>query len=115
MALADPPSGDVLGRDWRAVTTALHSSQSEHRGDSATATWRIWERFCASAGVRADFHDVPGDPVPILLLFAHRFRTGRIPPSNWPVQSCTVEDAVRQVAQAFIQLGAVDPSHVDEV
>ena len=109
MEIADPQSRDVLGSDWRAVTTALHSSQSAHRCDSATATWRIWERFCTTTGVRTDLQDVPGDPVPILLLFAHRYRTGRIAPSARPVRSRTVEDAVRHVAQTFTRVGAVDP------
>ncbi|KAI2505100.1 hypothetical protein MHU86_9288 [Fragilaria crotonensis] len=37
------------------------------------------------------------------------YRTGRIAPSDRPVRSRTVEDAVRHVAQAFTRVGAVDP------
>ena len=109
MDVADPADRDALGRDWRAVTEALRSSQSAHRCDSASATWRIWERFCTSSGVRSDLDDVPGDRVPLLLLFAHQYRTGRIAPSERAVRSRTVEDAVRHVAQTFTRVGAVDP------
>ncbi|KAI2491001.1 hypothetical protein MHU86_23569 [Fragilaria crotonensis] len=76
----------------------------------ASATWRIWERFCIDSGIRTDLRDIPGDHVPNLLLFAHQYRTGRIAPSDRPVRSRTVEDAVRHVAhQAFTRVGAVDP------
>ena len=109
MAIADPRSRDVLGSDWRAITTALHSNQSPHRCASASATWRIWERFCVASGIRPNLRDIPGDHVPILLLFAHQYGTGRIAPSARPVRSRTVEDAVRHVAQAFTRVGAVDP------
>ena len=64
-------------------------------------TWAIWAQFCASLHVRPDLRDVPGDPVPLLLLFAHRYRTGAISPSVRRVRSRTVEDAVRHVAQTL--------------
>jgi hypothetical protein len=107
--VADHGSRDALGGDWRTITAALRSSQSPHRCDSATATWRIWETFCARSNIRSDLQDIPGDPVPILLLFAQQYRTGRIAPSEKGVRSRTVEDAVRHVAQAFTRVGAVDP------
>ncbi|KAI2500158.1 hypothetical protein MHU86_14302 [Fragilaria crotonensis] len=43
------------------------------------------------------------------MLFAQQYRAGRIAPSDRPVRSRTVEDAVRQVAQAFTRVGADDP------
>jgi hypothetical protein len=107
--VADPGSRDALGCDWRAVTAALHANQSTHRCDSASATWRLWEGFCTRSNIRPDLQDVPGDPVPILLLFAQQYRTGRIAPSERAVRSRTVEDAVRHVAQTFTRVGAVDP------
>ena len=109
VAVADPAARDVLGSDWRAVTTALHASQSAHRGDSASTTWRIWAALCAQSGIRADLQDVPGDPVPVLLLFAHQYRVGCISSSNGAVRSRTAEDAVCHVAQTFTRLGAADP------
>ena len=109
MAVADRAARKALGSNWRAVTEVLRASQSAHRCNCASATWRIWERFCPESGVRPDLADVPGDRVPILLLFAHRYLTGRIVPREWTVRSRTVEDAIRHVAQTFTRVGAVDP------
>jgi hypothetical protein len=50
-----------------------------------------------------------GDPVPLFLLFAHQYRTGCISPSDRTVRSCTVEDEIRNVAQAFSRVGSMDP------
>ena len=82
---------------------------SEHRRSSSASTGRVWAKFCDDNGLCTDLRDVPCDPVPILLLFAYQYRTGRISPSVRPVRSRTVEEAVRQVAQAFTRVGALDP------
>ena len=47
--------------------------------------------------------------MPLLLLFAQRYRTGAIAPGRHPVRSRTVEDAVRAIGQAYAQLGSPDP------
>ena len=49
------------------------------------------------------------DPVPILQLYARRYRTGAIAPSQREVKSRTVEQALRAVGQTFASLGANDP------
>ena len=59
--------------------------------------------------MRPDLTDFPGNPIPVLLLFAHQYRTGRIAPSERRVRSRTVEDALRHVAQAFARVGGNDP------
>ena len=109
MDRVDPPGRHSISRDWLAITAALHSSHSPHRHASSGTTWRVWQRFCTATNVHSDLADVPGDPIPILLLFAHRYRTGTIAPGDRPVRSRTVEDAVRHVAQAFTRVGASDP------
>ncbi|KAI2502175.1 hypothetical protein MHU86_12311 [Fragilaria crotonensis] len=105
----NPGTRDALRRDWSAVTTTLDAHQSAHRNAATATTAGVWERFCTNHGLRTDLLDVPGDLVPVLLLFAQQYRTGRISPSDRPVRSRTVEDAVRQVAQAFTRVGANDP------
>ena len=72
---------------------------------------RIWTCSREVSGIHPDLQDVPSDPVPILLLFAHQYCTGCIAPGDRPaVRSRTVEDAVRQhVAQAFTRVGTIDP------
>jgi hypothetical protein len=107
--LADAAGQHDIRRDWGAITAALHSHQSAHRHASASTTWQVWERFCAVTGVRPDLHDVRADPIPILLLFAQRYRSGAIAPGAKPVRARTVEDALRHVAQAFARVGSADP------
>jgi hypothetical protein len=48
------------------------------------------------------------DPDPVLQVFAHRYRDGRIIPRNNDVRSDTVSYAVRAVGQKFARLGAID-------
>ena len=50
-----------------------------------------------------------GDTVPLLQLFAHRYRVGTLAPSGQPVRARTVEDAVRAVGQAYARMGTPDP------
>ena len=50
-----------------------------------------------------------GDPVPLLQLFAQRYRSGALSPSGLAVRSRTVEDAQRSVGQTYAALGAPDP------
>ena len=109
MDTADPPERDALCRDWFSITAALAARHSPNRQASSTSAWQTWERFCSTVGRRADLLDVPGDTVPMLMLFAYRYRTGAIAPSDRPVRSRTVEEAVRQVAQAFTRVGSPDP------
>ena len=49
------------------------------------------------------------DPVALLQVFAHRYRTGTIAPKQKPVRSRTVEDALRSVGLMFAGLGQPDP------
>lgn len=49
------------------------------------------------------------DPIPLLLLFAQRYRTGSVSPGRLPVRSRTVEDAVCAVGQAYARMGTPDP------
>ena len=49
------------------------------------------------------------DPIHLLQVFAHRYRTGAIAPSGRPVRARTVEGAVRAVGQTMAGMGAPDP------
>lgn len=103
-----PPDTNAL------LTGALFKKQptigrvSRQRAASADASWRLWEAFCATLGVDPR-HLGSTDPVPLLQLFAHRYRTGSIAPGRNPVRSRTVEDAVRAVGQACARMWAPDP------
>lgn len=47
--------------------------------------------------------------MPLLQIFAHRYRIGQVAPSGSPVRSRTVEAALRSVGQTFASLGQRDP------
>jgi len=47
--------------------------------------------------------------MPILQIFAHRYRLGSLAPSGSPVKARTVEAALRAVGQTFSILGQADP------
>ena len=47
--------------------------------------------------------------VPLLQVFAQRLRTGALAPNGNPIRARTVEDYVRHVGQAFLNVGAEDP------
>jgi hypothetical protein len=67
----------------------------------------LWEKFTLESNLDPFLRNC-SDPVPIVQVFAQRYRDGRIAPKGNPVRSGTVEDAVRAVGQAFTHLGAPD-------
>jgi hypothetical protein len=78
------------------------------RAASNDAAWLIWERFCNKLTVDPWLTDNI-DPIPLLQVFAKRYRTGDIAPRQRPVKSSTVEGALCAVGQTFAGLGAQDP------
>jgi hypothetical protein len=95
------------------VAQGVHRS----RATSSDTHWSTWVQFCADLQVDPTLADVR-DPVPVLQVFALRYRTGTCSPSKLPVRSRTVEDALRSVGQTFACLGSPDPrlsspGHVD--
>jgi hypothetical protein len=46
------------------------------------------------------------DPIPILQVFGHRYRDGRLAARKKPVRARTVEDALCAVGQAFARVGS---------
>ena len=49
------------------------------------------------------------DKVPVLRVFAHRLRDGRLSRSGQPIRAAHVRDEVLHVAKTFAELGAPDP------
>jgi hypothetical protein len=67
----------------------------------------LWEKFTLESNLDP-FLRTCSDPVPIIQVFAQRYRDGRIAPKGNPVRSGTVEDTVRALGQAFTHLGGPD-------
>jgi hypothetical protein len=94
--------------ELRLIKEVTAAGIAAKRQYSANTSWNVWVHFCQ------DLHCDPylsslDDPIPLLQLFAHRYRTGALAPSGSPVKSRTVEDALRAVGQTFSTLGCANP------
>lgn len=97
-----------MRRDFRAVQTAVASGVVPSRSKAADHAWARWLTFCSKLAIDPLLSSVQ-DAVPILQLFGHGHRTGKLAPNGNPVRSRTVEDTIRHVAQSFASMGANDP------
>jgi hypothetical protein len=70
--------------------------------------WKLWCEFCFALN-QDKFLSTNRDPIPLLQLFAHRYRVGTIAPSGSPVHCRMVEGALHAIGQTFATLGQVDP------
>jgi len=70
--------------------------------------WSIWCRFCIDVGADPLLQCL-ADPVPLLQVFALRYRRGIISASGAPTKKRQVEEALRSVGQALAALGLPDP------
>jgi hypothetical protein len=60
--------------------------------------WEIWQEFCHS--LPSDpYLSTTTDPIPILQLFAHRYRNGNVAPCNHEVCSRMVEDTLHAMGR----------------
>ena len=108
MANADPVARDQCFLDWGAIQDTCHARLSTQRNASALTAWQTWSTFCSSLGVQP-YRPPDTDYIPLLQLFAQRYRDGTIAPGRQPVRSRTVEEALRAVGQAHARLGSADP------
>ena len=69
----------------------------------------MWRLFCEQLAVDPTLQTNICDPIHLLQVFAHRYRSGCIAPRGRPVTARTVEGAVRAVGQTLAGLGAIDP------
>jgi hypothetical protein len=75
---------------------------------SQSTTWTIWQQFCRELQ-QDPYLTTSADPIPLLQLFARRYRTGTVAPKGSPVTGKTVAKAVRAVGQTLASLGQPDP------
>ncbi|KAI2502275.1 hypothetical protein MHU86_12164 [Fragilaria crotonensis] len=105
---ADPATRDQCRTDWRVIQETTAQRVSTQRAASGATAWALWEAFCAS--LRLDPLAIGNrDPIPLLQLYAQRYRDGTIAAGRHPVRARTVDDAVRAVGQTYAGMGAPDP------
>ena len=97
---------NALSADISAVQATFRSGITAQRASAHDKHWDRWTEFLAEHDLQPDNLQ---DPIPLLQVFGHRYRDGRIAPSGEQVKSRTVEDAIRAVGQTYASMGAVDP------
>ena len=103
-----PTTHDDLRRACSAVQTTLASSLSARRTVARDSNFALWSTFRSSCS-RTPYFDDTEDPIPWLLLWAARLRSGEASASHRPLRARSVEDAIRAVAQAHTLVGRRDP------
>ena len=93
-----------LGLVQKTMSTAIHPQYATKK----MSYWDIWLQFCAKHKINPFFNGIE-DPIPLLQVFAHRYRDSIISPSGQGVKSEAVSDALCSVGQKFSSLGANDP------
>jgi hypothetical protein len=78
------------------------------RVGSVDSTWQLWHDFCTALHQDA-YLQTHEDPIPLLCIFARRYRSGEIAPKGAPVRSRMVENALRAIGQTLATLGLPDP------
>jgi hypothetical protein len=89
----------------KQITATGIAAKSQATTDTS---WDLWEDFCRDLYCDPYLESVQ-DPIPLLQIFAHHYRTGEVAPSGAQVRSRTVEGALRAVGQTFATLGFSDP------
>lgn len=110
MATMSTATRDEFKSDLRLIQEEVRSGVTQDYTKRKDRHWEIWLEYCDSCSIDP-FLSSHSDPVPILQIFAQRFRDGRLAPSGKPVRSKTVSDALCSVGQKFAVLGSDDPRY----
>lgn len=94
--------------DLGLAQEAVRKGVSPDYAQRKDAHWVIWLQFCAQLKLDPFLTNIQ-DPIPILQVFAQRYRDGRLAPSQRTVTAKYVSDVVLSVGQAFLRVGARDP------
>jgi hypothetical protein len=108
VAAAPPHLRHDLRHDIGAIMQSIQLGVCASRAAASDSTFRRWTEFCSALYIDPLLSDIE-DPVLILLLFAHRYRSGQIAPNKSKVRGRTVGDAVRAVGQTLASMGLPDP------
>ena len=108
MAFVPAQHRDEIRSDLSLLRAAFDAGVVPSRARAHDHTWTRWRHFCHALGTDEQLTAV-ADPVLLLQIFAQRYRDGRLAPSQKPVRSRTVEDALRAVGQGFARMGSKDP------
>ena len=102
-----PETRDAFRADYGLAMQAVRAGTVPARTRSKDNTWIRWCDYCEELGFDPMLDEV-ADAIPLLQVFASRWRTGQIAPLGEPVRSRTVESALRAIGQTMASVGAQD-------
>ena len=108
MAAAPSSARYAFGADLLLAQAAARAGVVSSTADRRDKGWTLWQSFCSQLCVDPSLQQV-ADPVTILMVYAHRVRTGQCSRSGHPVRVGTVDTELRYVGQMLSLLGAADP------
>jgi len=108
LANCTPHKRDIIGSELRLIQDITATGMNSTRRGATDTTWDLWETFCTELRTDPYLQSVT-DPIPLLQIFAHRYRIGQVAPSGAQVCSRTVEGALGAVGQTLALLGSLDP------
>jgi len=103
------PQRDAFCTDLCAAATATRAGIVPPRALAADQHWALWTIFCRNIQVDPYLSNLDIEPIHLLWVFAIHYHNGSIAPRGRPVQSRTVENALRSVGQTLALLGTPDP------
>jgi len=103
----DPTQRSAIANELRLVKDIAATGMAAKSQQCTNTSWDLWAEFCQDLWCDP-FRDIT-DPIPLLQIFAHRYRTGLVAPSGAAVRARTVEVALHAVGQTFASLGCLDP------
>jgi hypothetical protein len=104
----DPTGALGLQYELGLIKAAAKKGVTAGNSGATDTAWSVWTSFCQDLYCDPLLQDIQ-DPLPLLQIFAQRYRVGTISPSRSPVKSRTVEGALQAVGQTFASLGYADP------
>jgi hypothetical protein len=95
-----PTTRDEFLADLRAVQAEVAAGVVPERSISDRKVWAKWIEFTSSLHLDSLLQTI-ADPIPILQVFAHRVRDGRLALGGSDIRACTAETYTRVVGQTF--------------
>jgi len=107
VATLPPAARDAFRADLRIAQAASRSAVVPKRARSRDHSWDLWQDFCLELSVDPLLNTVE-DPIHYFMVFAVRYRDGRLAKDGEPIRSRTVEDILRAIGQTMASLGSKD-------
>jgi len=101
----DPITKSNFLRDYGTAQATIQSGISTGSAKSTETAWKQWEKIILEMALDP-FFETFQDKVPLLQVFAHRVRPGKLAAHGNPIRARSTEVYLRFVSQTFLGMGA---------